>query len=149
MSEKLPSDFLPANIELHELHELHSAQDAEPFPTHLLPPVLGDIVKEVARVTQTPEAMAGPLALGIVSASIGKGLSIKGNAGRITPSNIYVLLGAKSGTGKSECAKIIFKPFIDYAKEKHIEWIEEELPELQAEKGHLEAEIKRLKQVKL
>ena len=77
-------------------------------------PVLGDIVKEVARVTQTPEAMAGPLALGIVSASIGKGLSIRGNAGRITPSNIYVLLGAKSGTGKSECSKIIFKPFIYY-----------------------------------
>ena len=101
MSEKLPSDFLPANI---ELHDMHSAQDAEPFSTHLLPPVLGDIVKEVARVTKTPEAMAGALALGIVSASIGKGLSISGHAGRITPSNIYVLLGAKSGPGKSKCA---------------------------------------------
>ena len=148
MSEKLPSDFLPPNIELHELHDMHSAQDAEPFPTHLLPPVLGDIVKESARVTQTPEAMAGPLALGIVSASIGKGLSIRGHAGRITPSNIYVLLGAKSATGKSECSEIIFKPFIDYANAKHIEWIEEELPELQAEKDHLEAEIKKLRENK-
>ena len=148
MSENLPSDFLPANIELHELHDMHSAQDAEPFPTHLLPPVLGDIVKEVARVTQTPEAMAGPLVLGIVSASIGKGLSIRGHAGRITPSNIYVLLGAKSGTGKSECSERIFKPFIDYANAKHIEWIEEELPELQAEKDHLEAEIKKLRENK-
>ena len=148
MSEKLPSDFLPANIELHELHDMHSAQDAEQFPTHLLPPVLGDIVKEVARVTKTPEAMAGPLVLGIVSASIGKGLSIRGHAGRITPSNIYVLLGAKSATGKSECSEIIFKPFIDYANAKHIEWIEEELPELQAEKDHLEAEIKKLRENK-
>ncbi|MDP6676650.1 MAG: DUF3987 domain-containing protein, partial [Pirellulales bacterium] len=111
MNAKLPSDFLPESTELHDMHELHTTQDTKPFPTHLLPRVLGDLVKEVARVTQTPEAMAGPLTLGIVSASIGKGLASKGHAGRITPPNLYILLGAKSGTGKSECAKIIFKPF--------------------------------------
>jgi len=88
MNAKLPSDFLPESTELHDLHELHTAQDAEPFPTDLLPSVLRDIVKEVARVTQTPEAMAGPLTLGIVGASIGKGLSVEGHAGRITSSNI-------------------------------------------------------------
>jgi hypothetical protein len=89
--------------------------------------------------------MAGPLTLGIVSATIGKGLVIKGHAGRITPPNLYILLGAKSGTGKSECAKIIFKPFIEYANEKHREWIEEVLPELEADKDRIEAEIKELR----
>ena len=141
MNAKLPSDFLPQST---ELHELHTTQETKPFPTHLLPKVLGDLVKEVARVTQTPEAMAGPLTLGNVSASIGKGLVIKGHAGRITPPNLYILLGAKSGTGKSECAKIIFKPFIDYANEKHQEWIEEVLPGLKADKECIEAEIKEL-----
>ena len=148
MNAKLPSDFLPQSTELHDMHELHTTQETKPFPTHLLPKVLGDLVKEVARVTQTPGAMAGPLTLGIVGASIGKGLSVEGHAGRITSSNIYVLLGAKSGTGKSECAKIIFKPFIDHANEKHIEWIEEELPELEVEKDRLEAEIKKLRENK-
>ena len=141
MNAKLPSDFLPQST---ELHELHTTQETKPFPTHLLPKVLGDLVKEVARVTQTPEAMAGPLTLGNVSASIGKGLVIKGHAGRITPPNLYILLGAKSGTGKSECAKIIFKPFIDYATDKHQEWIEEVLPGLKADKECIEAEIKEL-----
>jgi hypothetical protein len=141
MNAKLPSDFLPQST---ELHELHTTQETKPFPTHLLPKVLGDLVKEVARVTQTPEAMAGPLTLGNVSASIGKGLVIKGHAERITPPNLYILLGAKSGTGKSECAKIIFKPFIDYANEKHQEWIEEVLPGLKADKECIEAEIKEL-----
>ena len=144
MSTQLPSDFLPQSTELHDMHELHTTQETKPFPTHLLPRVLGDLVKEVARVTQTPEAMAGPLTLGIVSASIGKGLAIKGHAGRITPPNLYILLGAKSGTGKSECAKIIFKPFIDYANEKHREWIEEVLPELEADKECIKDEIKVL-----
>ena len=145
MNAKLPSDFLPQSTELHDMHELHTTQETKPFPTHLLPKVLGDLVKEVARVTQTPEAMAGPLTLGIVSATIGKGLVIKGHAGRITPPNLYILLGAKSGTGKSECAKIIFKPFIEYATEKHQEWIEEVLPELEADKDRIEAEIKELR----
>jgi hypothetical protein len=145
MNAKLPSDFLPQSTELHDMHELHTTQETKPFPTHLLPKVLGDLVKEVARVTQTPEAMAGPLTLGIVSASIGKGLASKGHAGRITPPNLYILLGAKSGTGKSECAKIIFKPFIEYATEKHQEWIEEVLPELEADKVRIEAEIKELR----
>ena len=81
MSAQLPSDFLPESSELHDMHELHTTQDTKPFPTHLLPRVLGDLVKEVARVTQTPEAMAGPLTLGIVSATIGKGLASKGHAG--------------------------------------------------------------------
>ncbi len=144
MNAKLPSDFLPQSTELHDMHELHTTQETKPFPTHLLPKVLGDLVKEVARVTQTPEAMAGPLTLGIVSASIGKGLASKGHAGRITPPNLYILLGAKSGTGKSECAKIIFKPFIDYANEKHQEWIEEVLPGLKSDKECIEAEIKEL-----
>ena len=144
MNAKLPSDFLPQSTELHDMHELHTTQETKPFPTHLLPKVLGDLVKEVARVTQTPEAMAGPLTLGIVSASIGKGLASKGHAGRITPPNLYILLGAKSGTGKSECAKIIFKPFIDYANEKHQEWIEEVLPELEADKECIKDEIKEL-----
>ena len=141
MSAKSPSDCLPQST---RLHELHTTQETKPFPTHLLPKVLGDLVKEVARVTQTPEAMAGPLTLGNVSASIGKGLVIKGHAGRITPPNLYILLGAKSGTGKSECAKIIFKPFIDYATDKHQEWIEEVLPGLKADKECIEAEIKEL-----
>jgi len=144
MNAKLPSDFLPQSTELHDMHELHTTQETKPFPTHLLPKVLGDLVKEVARVTQTPEAMAGPLTLGIVSASLGKGLAIKGHAGRITSPNLYILLAAKSGTGKSECAKIIFKPFIEYATEKHQEWIEEVLPELEADKDRIEAEIKEL-----
>ena len=54
MRTKLPSDFLPTMSELHDMHELHTTQETKRFPTHLLPRVLGDLVKEVARVTQTP-----------------------------------------------------------------------------------------------
>ena len=52
MNAKLPSDFLPQSTELHDMHELHTTQETKPFPTHLLPKVLGGIVEEVARVTK-------------------------------------------------------------------------------------------------
>ena len=67
MRAKLPSDFLPTMSKMHELRELHSTHESEiqDFPTAVLPPVLADMVKEVARITQTPESMAGCLILGI------------------------------------------------------------------------------------
>ena len=55
MSTKLPSDFFPTMSKMHELRELHSTQGSEiqDFPTAVLPPILADMVKEVARITQT------------------------------------------------------------------------------------------------
>ena len=116
MSTQLPSHFLPTMSKMHELHELHSAQGFEirDFPTAVLPPILGNMVKEVARITQTPESMAGCLILGIISASIGKGIKLKGHAKRVTSGNLYILISADSGTGKTLCAKEIFKPFIEF-----------------------------------
>jgi hypothetical protein len=82
--------------ELHKMHELHSTQEFQirDFPTAVLPPILGNMVKEVARITQTPESMAGCLILGIISASIGKGIKLKGQAKRVTSGNLYLLLSA-------------------------------------------------------
>ena len=132
MSAKLPSDFLPTMSKMHELRELHSTHESEiqDFPTAVLPPVLADMVKEVARITQTPESMAGCLILGIISASIGKGIKLKGQAKRVTSGNLYLLLSAESGTGKTLCAKEIFKPFIDFDQDRLNRWRDEELPEL-------------------
>ena len=143
MHAKLPSDFLPESTELHELHELHSTQELEirDFPTAVLPPILENMVKEVAKVTQTPESMAGCLSLGIVGASIGKGLKLRGHANRPSGGNLYILIGADSGTGKTVCAKEIFKPFIEFDQNLLDEWINEELPGLETSEIQLKEEI--------
>ena len=143
MSTKLPSDFLYTMSELHELRELHTTQELEirDFPTAVLPPILGNMVREVARITQTPESMAGCLSLGIVGASIGKGLKLRGHANRLTGANLYFLISADSGTGKTVCAKEIFKPFIEFDQRLLDEWINEELPGLETSEIQLKQEI--------
>jgi hypothetical protein len=144
MSTKLPSDFFPTMSKMHELRELHSTQGSEiqDFPTAVLPPILADMVKEVARITQTPESMAGCLILGIISASIGKGLKLKGHANRLTGANLYILISADSGTGKTLCAKEIFKPFIDFDQKQSDKWRNERLPELQRDKIRLKERLR-------
>ena len=113
MNTQLPSHFLSTMSKMPKIRELHSTQEFEirDFPTAVLPPILADMVKEVARITQTPESMAGCLSLGIVGASIGKGLKLRGHANRPTGGNLYILIGADSGTGKTVCAKEMFKAF--------------------------------------
>ena len=143
MSTQLPSNFLPTMSELHKMHELHSTQEFQirDFPTAVLPPILGNMVREVARITQTPESMAGCLILGIISASIGKGIKLKGQAKRVTSGNLYLLLSAESGTGKTLCAKEIFKPLIDFDQDRLNRWRDEELPELLKSKIRFEEEL--------
>jgi hypothetical protein len=143
MSTKLPSDFFPTMSKMHELRELHTTQELEirDFPTAVLPPILGNMVREVARITQTPESMAGCLSLGIVGASIGKGLKLRGHANRLTGANLYFLISADSGTGKTVCAKEMFKPFIGFDQYLLDEWINEELPGLETSEIQLKQEI--------
>ena len=143
MSIQLPSHYLPTMSKMHELHELHSTQgfEIQDFPTAVLPPILGKMVKEVARITQTPESMAGCLILGIISASIGKGIKLKGHAKRVTSGNLYILISADSGTGKTLCAKEIFKPFIAFDQDRLNRWRDEELPELLKSKIRFEEEL--------
>jgi len=143
MSTQLPSHFLPTMSKMPKRHELHSRQELEirDFPTAVLPPILENMVKEVAKVTQTPESMAGCLSLGIVGASIGKGLKLRGHANRLTGGNLYFLISADSGTGKTVCAKEIFKPFIEFDQNLLDEWINEELPGLETSEIQLKEEI--------
>jgi hypothetical protein len=143
MNTQLPSHFLSAMSKMPKRHELHSTQEFEirDFPTAVLPPILENMVKEVARITQTPESMAGCLSLGIVGASIGKGLKLRGHANRPTGGNLYILISADSGTGKTVCAKEIFKPFIEFDQYLLDEWINEELPGLETSEIQLKEEI--------
>ena len=147
MKGDLPIDYLPTMSKLHELHEMHSIQEfkIEDFPTDILPPILRDMVKEVSRVTQTPESMSGCLILGIVSAALGKVLKLKDSANRVTGGNLYIILSADSGTGKTLCAKELFKPFIDVDQNRLDHWKTVILPELQKEEIKLEEEENTLR----
>lgn len=84
--------------------------ESDPFPTAMLPERLQTMVKSVARVYRVPDVMPVVIALTIVSATIGKGLRIASGRGRKTMANLYSLVSAESGTGKSSVLSVLRKP---------------------------------------
>lgn len=80
------------------------------FPVECLPKVLRDMVEAVAKLERVPAAMAAPMALAVASASLGKGVLIRGLQGRDTPPNLYVAVAKESGTGGSRAYHHIVKP---------------------------------------
>ncbi len=81
-----------------------------PFPIHALPPVLREMVCSVADGHGLPVVMPAAIALAMVSAALGKGLRIASGRGRKTMGNLFVLLSAASGSGKSVAMGIMRRP---------------------------------------
>jgi Protein of unknown function (DUF3987) len=79
------------------------------FPLEVLPPRMAKLIEEVAASTQTPHALPGSCALATLSAVLGRGLVILNRHG-VTRGNIFVVVGAPSGSGKSLCFKEIVQP---------------------------------------
>jgi len=81
-----------------------------PIPTSALPPPLRAMVRSIADVYHLPEVMPTAIALAMVSAALGKGLQIASAQGRTTMGNLYFLISAGSGTGKSTILRILREP---------------------------------------
>ena len=120
-------------------------EENQPFPMDCLPPIMRAIVEDVSRVERTPEPLGACCALGVVSASLGKGLQLQSGPSRITRPNLFILASAVSGCGKSETYRHIAKPFNDFEAELVEHHKHEALPRARSEKGMLEAEIASLK----
>lgn len=118
-----------------------------PFPVDCLPPVVANIARAISEATKTPPTLAACSCLGVLSASIGKGLRVESSkTGRITPGNLYILASARTGTGKSEAFRHAAAP-LQAAEEKLIEgWKKHTLPGAKAELGLLEMIIKKTKE---
>jgi hypothetical protein len=89
---------------------LYSRRENSPIPTSMLPPALRAMVQSVAEVYHVPEVMPTVIALSMVSAALGKGLQIPSGRGRKTMGNLFVLVSADSGTGKSSVLRIMREP---------------------------------------
>lgn len=104
-----------------------------------------EIVTETARVTQTPESLAASIALGTIATAIGGGLVWRSNSSRITPANLFVLVAAKSGTGKGQSCSIIAQPLYEWEEQANDAWNRYERPKLATRKSVAEEKLKSAK----
>ncbi len=130
-------------VELLEADGTDHAQTT--FPTECLPPSIACIVRAVAITQRVPDSLPGVMALALVAASCGKGLVLDWRPGKAsTPANLFAVVSALSGSGKSECSKVLAKPFLDFERAMQEQWRKAVMPKLQADLRFHEGQLKKL-----
>lgn len=69
------------------------------------------MARAISESTLVPDNLSGACVLGILSASLGKGIQVQSGPDRLTRGNLYIVLSALSGTGKSEAFRHAAAPF--------------------------------------
>lgn len=113
--------------------------DAPRFPIEHLPPRMRGIAAEVAAAHQVPESLTACCALGICSAAMGAGLEVETTPGRVTRGNLFLMIVAQSGTGKSVAFSSIARAYFDLEIETLKDWERNTLPGLKASIAILES----------
>lgn len=116
----------------------------EKFPIEAMPDSLRSFASECSRVISVPIEMASMCCLAVASAAIGSRLKVKSINGKTTSANIMVLIGAESGSGKSETFRECIIPFEKCAASEKKEWKDQVLPSAKAEARILDKEIKTM-----
>ncbi len=84
-----------------------------PFPLNSLPPGIRAYTEAVTRQNGIPVELAAATALSVLSAATGSGIRLNSGAGRRLTPNVYFLVGARSGLGKSVTYNQMAAPLID------------------------------------
>ena len=103
------------------------------------------MVHAVAKAHLVPESMPGLMAMALVAASIGKGMALDWRPGKApTPANVYAILSAASGSGKTECVKQLAAPFLNFETAMQESWQKKIKPKLQGQLRFHEIQLKKL-----
>ncbi len=86
------------------------------FSAECLPPILERQTRAIADLCRVPLGMVAPMILATASASIGRGLRVRGLPGLTTPANLYVLVCKTSGSGGSVTFRHATAPFVGIQK---------------------------------
>lgn len=124
--------------------ETGDENESPTFPLELLPDNLQRMAQEVSKGALIPESLAAVNLLGFLSSSLGGGLLIDSGGGRITPSNLFILGIAESGTGKGRAFSIVSKPYSEIEAEEVTHWENETLPEIKKDLRLIERDFKKL-----
>ena len=93
------------------------------------------------KVEGAPADFVIPFLLGGLSSAGGRGLEVESFRGKYSRPNLFVILEAGSGIGKSVVGDQIFRPHYDFEQERRLAFQEDELPNLRAKLRILEAKL--------
>lgn len=114
-----------------------------PFPVECLPEAAQQIITEVTRVSFAPSKLVAVQALAWMAASLGKGVMSKTGETKTFP-NLFILGISGTGTGKSESAKILGKPFQTSQEDRIKEWKQGTKPQIDTRLKEITLRLKEL-----
>jgi hypothetical protein len=115
-----------------------------PFPMESLPTAAREMAQAIAIAEGTPPTLAGVCCLGILSASLGRGLQIQSGADRVSRGNLFIVGSAESGSGKSETYRHAARPFNEYEHRLVDDWRQNVQHQIGSEVTMLGKELARL-----
>jgi hypothetical protein len=89
--------------------EHSSADEDEAFPLEALPTIPRALAQTIARAYAVPATLAAIATLGVASRAV-LGLTVNGISQLKTPANLYLIVGAPAGQGKSTSFAPVVKP---------------------------------------
>ena len=102
------------------------------------------VVINTSKIHRVPEALVACCVLGVASAAIGKSVVVQSGPSRKTGANLYLLVSARSGTGKTLVLNHVASPLIKFEAQLVQKWTHEVLPQSAADIRMIQAEISRL-----
>lgn len=117
-----------------------------PFPVHLLPPSIWNMVQGVADSAGCGLEIPAVTALGVVGCAIGPGILVCNYLKQDpkTPPHVFVVVVGISGGGKSRNGGPLFQPLYDFQDQVREAYKKDKLPALRAERKIVEKKIKFL-----
>jgi hypothetical protein len=129
------------NERIEEICEADAPPDGlKPFPVEALPD--RRLIDEIDRTHKVSANFTAPLMLGTISMTLGRGIAADSflRDGQRTMPNLYLLIVAESGAGKSVSA-LVMRPVIDTDHIIKMNWQQNRLPQLIAREKILNNEI--------
>lgn len=116
-----------AHLRARRANGVATADDSEdyvdqPFPVDALPVKVREIAEGLATVHQVPVSMPALAALAVLAGSIGTAVEVDADHRGPTRLNLYVVLGAERGCGKSGVSGDLMRPLQTAAKEQEKQW---------------------------
>jgi len=141
-----PPSITPAETEAHTppLTPVQNPQYSQnhPFPVDALPDTLKRITMEAADACLVPQSLAAMVSIGCLSTAIGGGLCIASTNGRTLNGNLFLLIVAKSGSGKGTTYSTIASPLLECDRDKKENWRLLNVPDLIVKQSLLQEQIK-------
>lgn len=109
-----------------------------------VPSAISRMAEEISRVEQVSLEFASVCCLGAVSAAAGRFVRLKGLSGRTSRANLYLLISARSTSGKTTVFNHAFKAIRDLEADLFEDWLKTKKPGLEADLTIAKGELKRL-----